>query len=101
MAALAGFRVIPEARRPREGLAGRPASPIIGDDLEDQVATLPLESLPSLLAEIVKDAVERRVRYHEATGSAPFTRLDNRQIGAPRHPDSLRSTSRVTFPRAS
>src|SRR5262249_49070561 len=46
MAASSGFGVVPEARGPGEGLAGRPTRPVVGDDLEDQVATLALEPLP-------------------------------------------------------
>ena len=74
--------VVPEARRPRQRFAGRPARPVVGDDLEDQVATLTLEPLPGLFAELLEDAVERRMRDDQATGAAAVARLDDRQAGA-------------------
>jgi hypothetical protein len=70
--------VVPEARRAREGLTGGPTRPVVGDDFEDEVATLALEPLPGLLADLVEDAVERRVRDDEAAGAATVARIDDR-----------------------
>ena len=74
-----GLEVIPEAGGPDERTPFRPASPVIHDDLEDQIATLPLEPFPGLFAELAEYAVEWRMSDDQATDSAAVARIDHRE----------------------
>jgi hypothetical protein len=74
-----GLLVVPEARRTDQGTSVRATSPVVHDDLEQEVASLSFEAFPSLLAELFEYAVKRRMRDHQATDAAAVARVDNRE----------------------
>ena len=79
MLAAPGLRIVPEAWRADERAPIGTSSPVVGHDLEQEVAALPLEAFPGLLAVLFEHAVKRRMSDHQATDAASVARVNDRE----------------------
>jgi hypothetical protein len=69
--------VEPEARGAERGVTVRLSRSGIGEDLGQEVGTIPPQALPRLLAVAVKHATKGRTRDHSTARAAAFAGLDD------------------------
>jgi hypothetical protein len=76
--AATGHGIEPATRCAETWLSGGAASAIVGEKLSQDVGTISPESLPSVLAFILVDAIKRWVCNHLAARAAAVARIDHR-----------------------
>ena len=75
-----GIGVVPDARRAVKGTPVCSTRLVVGENLREEVGSVPFESLPGVLSALVEDVVERRGRHHLTARAAAVARVDEWEL---------------------